>query len=349
MNTIRPQAKWTKWWHACLSVVEIKTAVIVTAGGLLAFLMYPADPPAPVTQVLHKEERAEPAAAGPITQTMFFVPPANQDAGPAQRKLFETDKAGALVIDNGSKVRLEIFVSQLPANMNARDLQTLESEVRAGLSNTEGQKAVAILRAYLAYVKAKDTAEFQQRTENRPMPDDGQALAALRRAIFGLETADALFKVDEAQSRFGAQLATVQSDATLSLQQKLDRIDELRAALPPEVAALERDGADAAKASLRFNEEIARLRRTGASEIDIQRVREQQFGVQGAKALAEMEMQKNDWERRYLEFLREKNAVLASSGTGQQKRERIELAMKQIYSHQEIDFARAFDDGRSTK
>ena len=81
----------------------------------------------------------------------------------------------------------------------------------------------------------------------------------------------------------------------------------------------------------------------------MQRLRERQLGVEGAQHLHDMESQKNQWDQRFQEFSRQKNVILSAAISEQQKQENVEALLRQHYTQQEIDTARAYDRGNSPR
>lgn len=333
----------TPWIPKCTA------AAIISA---LAYLMYPsADPRQPAERVTAAHVPgvdnlgsifATPAAS----RTPAAVAPAVQP----QSTLFEVDAKGELVLDAQTLPRLDILLGGLPPNPGRTDLQRIEETAQAGLPAAAQAKALRVLHGYIAYRKAEEELNAAQpEPGGNPMAATMkpaqmlEQVIALRRQHLGKEAADALFSVQEAQARFDLEVARVEADPAATAPEKSARIAALRQAAPPDIA---HHGADPAE-SQGVEDKVALLRRRGGSEIDVQRLRQETLGEEGARTVGEMESQKNEWERRYRAFSEHKSSALATPMSDRQKQQSVEALLRQHYTEEEIDTARAYDQGNS--
>lgn len=274
-----------------------------------------------------------------------YMPPAASHAQSAAAgiRVFGVDEQGNLVLDADTRVRLDVLLAQLPKNATGHELQAIEESAVAGLPRHAAQQASRILDTYIRYLGAETELNALLAMESAASPDEMfNKLIALRRQHLGAQVADALFAAQETQDRHGIQIALMDADPKLSAQEKLARIEALQRALPDGAAALASD-LDASRSALMMEQGVAALRQQGASEAQVQQLRERHVGAEAAKSIVEMEVQKMDWERRQQEFTQQKNAIARMDLSERQKLERMEALLSQLYSEEEIPVARAFD------
>lgn len=330
---------------ARMSVISRFSVVLMIAVAGLSYVMYPSDKAAPSSATdaqLALKGNAEPSFDLPIASQ--YAP-----AEPARAHVFEADINGNLILDRNTTVKMDVLLAELPSPASARDLQRIDDIARTGLADGASRKALRVLHDYIAYRKAEvelslqpvgaDAAGVQERL-NR--------LIALRRAQFGEQVASALFSEQELQARFSIDTTRIEADASLSPREKAARIALLKKALPAGLAGDETDAADA-QAALASVEQVAALRQRGAPETEVQNVRQRQLGVEGAQQVSDMETQKLQWERRFQAFSQQKNAMLSATMSEPQKQEKVEALLRQHYTDQEIDTARAYDLGNSRR
>ncbi|WP_334189702.1 lipase secretion chaperone [Noviherbaspirillum sp.] len=320
--------------------------------GALAYLMYPSD------DLPRSADRGSAAHVPGVDNlgSIFAAPAASRHPAasvPAtlpQAALFDVDGKGELLLDASVLPKLDILLGSLPTNPGRTDLQRVEEAAQTGLPATAQTKALRILHGYIAYRKAEEEiGAAQADAASDPMkyamkPEQAlEQVIALRRQHLGKEVADALFAVQEAQAKFDLEIAMIEADPTLAGRDKATRIAALRKAAAPEIAY---HGADPPQGES-VEEKVALLRQGGAAESDVQRLRRQYFGEEGAREVGEMENQKNEWERRYQAFAQQKTALLASASSERQKQQGVEALLRQHYTEEEIETARAYDQGNS--
>ncbi len=333
----------TTWIHQCAA------AAIV---GALAYLMYPSDDSG---QPADRERSAHVPGVDNLGG-IFAAPASSRNAVAAapmvepQPALFEVDGKGDLILDAGTLPKLDILLGSLPPNPGRIELQRIEEAAQAGLPAAAQAKALRVLHGYIAYRKAEDQlGGGEPEAGSDPLkaavkPEQMlEQVIALRRQHLGKEAADALFATLEAQARLDLDIARIEADPALAAREKSVRIAALRKAAPPEIA---HHGTEPPEGE-NLEDKVALLRQTGGAEADVQRLRQQYLGEEGARAVGEMEGQKNEWERRYRAYAQQKSTMLAGATSERQKQQGIEALLRQHYTEEEIETARAYDQGNS--
>lgn len=346
--------------HRLPSGMLVAGATVVIAAATAYWVLMPMheEAPAPPTSPtsaphLSGAMSASPFGRGePMAQMAQAAAPAAQEHAVAEPDagtgVFRMDGKGGLLLDDATRIRLDILLSNLPKNATQHELRTVEAEAVAGLPVTVVPKALHILHAYLAYSAAE--AALTASDAGGTNATDGTAttpaqmldrLGALRRQHLGSEIAAALFGAQEMQERYGLQLAALDADTALTAQQKLARIDAMQQALPEGAAELHAN-LDASRAALALEQQVAALRSQGASEAQVQQLREQHLGPEGASSIGEMETHKADWERRQQAFVQQLSQIAQMNLSAQQKQDRVEALLRTLYSEEELPAARAY-------
>lgn len=323
-------------------VLIVMTAVLTVTGTVWLMHSSPQEKSAQVSMPL-VAERSGTIDANPFGTGEFAgpVPPPVQTAD-AGTGIFRADEKGELILDHGTKIRLDILLAELPANPTRNELQTIETSAVAGLPQQAAQKALRIVDGYARYLKAERELNAGLSGESTAQPQDMfNKFVALRRQHLGAQVADAFFAAQEIEERVGIQIAVLDADPKLTAQEKLARLDELKRGLPQTAPGLHAD-LDASRAALTMEQDVAALRQQGAPEEQVHQLRERHVGPEAAQSIGEMEVQKNDWEHRQQTFSQQKNAISQLNLTAQQKQERIEALLSQIYTEEEIPSARAY-------
>ncbi|HEY0845687.1 MAG TPA: lipase secretion chaperone [Noviherbaspirillum sp.] len=270
--------------------------------------------------------------------------PVQPDTQPAVagETVFAVGSNGELFLDADTRSRLDVLIGALPAAATRYEIQAMEASALVGLPPQARQKAARLLDGYLRYQKAE--AELNAAFANEAGSGTEQMLdklAALRRQYLGAEAADAFFAEHEAQERYHTQLVRLEADGALTAREKLARIEAMQRELPATADGLQGDLATA-RASWALEQGVAELRQQGAPEDRVRQLREQYVGADGAKSISEMESQKLEWQQRQYAFSQQREAIARMNLSEQQKQERIEALLSQIYSAEEIPAARAF-------
>lgn len=155
-------------------------------------------------------------------------------------RLFELGFAGGLVIDRDTRAVIEAVLNSMPEQPSAEDLARLERTLREGLPREDAERAIKLFGSYRSY-----TADVRQQMEPLGVPRNLQEMNAffdqmetIKRRHFDDTTAQALFGAADMHARVSMEAMFVDQDPSLTLEQKKQRLDELRARLPAEQQSL---------------------------------------------------------------------------------------------------------------
>lgn len=189
-------------------------------------------------------------------------------------RLFELGFAGGLVIDPQTRTALEILMADMGEPPTPQDLQRIEDALRKGLPPREAEQAIRLVHDYRAYVD-----EMEQQIAPRGIPGNVQEMnalfddmAAVRQRHFDTSTADALFGAHEAYARYAMEASFIEQDESLSGPARQEQLDRLREQLPEAAKALL---PVLTPAQALLEQQIAQARRNGATEAQVEAMRQQ--------------------------------------------------------------------------
>ncbi len=260
-----------------------------------------------------------------------------EDLDPGE--LFLPDGTGILPRDARTRMALETLDARLPDTERRQEMAALRDWLDEALPGPAAEDAQQLFRAWRAYQDELRESFPHGRSEDglEAARERLDGLMALRRKHFGEQDGQALFATGEAQSRFYLEAMAVQRDPDLTERQRRERTRALRKNLPDEAAELHRR----AVADPQLREQVRRLREQGASEAEVQHLREQHLGVEAAERLRRMDQRRRERAEQY-RAVRERAAPIFRAGLDERdRREQLDALLRQHYDKGEIPAVRA--------
>lgn len=260
-------------------------------------------------------------------------------------RLLELGAAGDLTVDMNTRAALDVLLGLLGPEATPADFQRLEDALRRSMPGEAATQAIALVRNYDAYQRAATTQAAEQQAPGTP--EELKALldktVALRRQHFDENTARALFGAEEELTRLDLAMNAIQADPKLSAQEKAAQISALRERMPRDLPGLQAP----VSASLgEMDTQVAALRQQGATPAQVEQLRRRYLGEDAAKAITDMEAQRDQWESRYQAYAQQKKAIVASASPDMAAQ--LDAALRQHFKEEELAAARAYDRNRST-
>ena len=285
-------------------------------------------------------ERAEAAAARHAARAAS-APASVEDAA----RLLELGASGDLTVDMNTRGALDVLLGSLGPDATPADFQRLEEALRRSMPADAATQAIALVRRYDAYHRA---AAAQGAAQQSPTtPEELKALLdksiALRRQHFDEPTARALFGAEEELTRLDMAVNAIQTDPKLTPQEKAKQVNALHERMPRDLPGLQ---ASASASLSEMDTQVAALRQQGAAPVQIEQLRQRYLGEEAAKAMTEMEAQREQWESRYQAYAQQKKAIVASASTDMAAQ--LDSALRQHFKEEELAAARAYDRNRTT-
>ncbi len=269
VSSVRPEA----WRGAARWLALLGLAGVAGAAGLWVWRSHTAAEAQQVTLTASTTA----AASRPAAARQSVPGRALADLGGAPldaARLFELGFAGGLVIDPLTRTALEILMADMGDPPTPQDLQRIEDALRKGLPPREAEQAIRLVHDYRAYVD-----EMEQQIAPRGIPANVQEMhalfndmAAVRQRHFDTSTADALFGAHEAYARYAMEASFIEQDESLSGPARQEQLDRLLEQLPEAAKALV---PVLTPAQALLEQQIAQARRNGATEAQVEAMRQQ--------------------------------------------------------------------------
>lgn len=184
----------------------------------------------------------------------------------------------------------------------------IEREIETRLPPDARADARDLLERYLAYREALREEASAEGLAEASLEQRFQRIRELRRGWFDAAEREALFAAEEERWRVDLERRRVATDPGLTAEERARRLAALDAELPAEI----REGREAALAATRLRRDEASLRDRGASDAEIDALREERFGREAADRLAELDRRRSDWDRRMARWLTERDRLEAA-------------------------------------
>lgn len=161
----------------------------------------------------------------------------------------------------------------------------------------------------------------------------------LQIAYLGPQAAEAFYGMDIAYDRYMADRQDILDDPSLSDIQRQQQLSGLTQSLPAAMQSMLEETRGPAQLAARTQT----LREQGASEAKIRRLREQQFGADGAARLEALDQQRAQWEARYQGYREQRQAIIDSGLSHLDQETALARLRQQKFSDQELGRVEALD------
>lgn len=144
------------------------------------------------------------------------------------------DHNGQIQVDQQARTVLEAAFLQPEQAMDETRFSELKTLIEGGLQGDAGQQAAAMAERFYRYSNAhrEVAGTFGHHGKLHNAEADFEQLSRLRRTYLGEELSDSLYGEEEALMRYTLQSMRIQTDETLSPEQKQSRQEELRKEVP---------------------------------------------------------------------------------------------------------------------
>jgi lipase chaperone LimK len=243
----------------------------------------------------------EPARAGPDAFAFVRSMEGTRPDGDIRQ-----DAAGQLVID----AELGHLFDYYLAGLGEKDLNAIRMEIERELARRLAAPAAArakrLLASYLDYKRALAGVE-------KALPPEADlakaararrdAMHRLRPAYFSAQEIAGLFGFGDAYDADALERLDVAQDKTLDAAQKAQRLAALDKKLPAQL----REGREAPARVVNTEAAVQQLRKQGAGDDEVYRLRAAAFSPEAAGRLADLDREEADWQRRIALYLAQRS------------------------------------------
>ncbi len=219
-------------------------------------------------------------------------------------------EGSALSVDRELRNLFEYYLAAVGEKPLDAIRAEIERELDKRLPATSATQAKELLGRYLDYKRALLEVE-----KNAALAGNGThairgrllALEQTRRQFFSEQEIEGMFGMDDAYDNDAVARLEIAQDKSLSEAQKREKLAALDAALPKDL----QDMRDATLLPARLAENAAQMRRQGASDDDIYRMRVAAVGPEAANRLADVDREQAQWKARIDAYLAERRNLLS--------------------------------------
>lgn len=278
-----------------------------------------------------------PAAAPDAANDLALDEPLDLEALQHALALIAVDEHGQLVLDEVALISLRRAFDEFGELEDDTTRQQLLLYIEAGLAGITGQQAAGIVNDYFSYRQARRQLESQWQRQGEPDPRSRlEALADLRRRHLGHTVATQLFGGEEAHHRYLLALTELRKNSALTAAERQTAESTLRQELRAGLLLVDDRGTTAVD---QLRNDQSQWQALGLSDDTRGYLREQTLGLVSARGLAVDPPAREDWQRRYDQFYRQRQLILESGLPEADKRRQIDEAVRLYFSTAELDAA----------
>ncbi|MBJ7311005.1 lipase secretion chaperone [Rugamonas sp. CCM 8940] len=214
------------------------------------------------------------------------------------------------------------------AGLGEKDLNAIKTEIERELERRLKPGAAATAKRLLDnYLKYKGALAVLERglPASRDMAQGARqrlsAMQQLRHSYFSEQEIAGLFGASDAYDNDAIARLEINSDTTLTAEQRTAGLAALDARMP----AAQRAERDAPSQVLRLEESVRELRAQGGGDNEAYRLRSAVFSPEAAARLAELDREEADWQRRIDAYRTQRKELLGSSAGTQAEAQQRQL------------------------
>lgn len=232
----------------------------------------------------------------------------------------ELDEQGQLMATMKVRRCFDYFFSTLGEKTEAQIIIDIRRHLESTLPPSARPYALELLSKYIQY-RQSDVPAALNLDDKSPesMKLALESLRALRLRYFTRDEAQAFFGDDEAYDRYNIEALAIRQDASLSKQQKDERIAALSTQLP-------RSLAENMSASQQYNvleSKTEEIRARGGSPQEVHALRASVVGAEAAARLAALDAESDQWHQRVNQYLDLRAQILARGGAVAERQQAI--------------------------
>jgi len=254
--------------------------------------------------------------------------------GTVMKQALVVDEQGHLRISSDIKRVFDYFLSTIDEEELDTILARINEYLEYHLDQPGLDESKQILAQYIGLKQALFDFEQQRSATLKSMVEGGQisqnremyltllteqlnAQSALRMEYLNPEVYEAFFAEDEAFDQYSLARMTIESDASLSSDQKQQALSSLDSLAPAHIV----ESRERAQVTDVLKERTAQLKTQGASQQDIRTLRTEMLGIEAADRFDMLDQQREIWKTRLSEYLAQRSEILSLEGISVQERQ----------------------------
>ena len=209
----------------------------------------------------------------------------------------------------------------------------IEKTLDQKLKPNAAQQAKQLLNRYIAYKQAlvnleTDTSHADANDMLTAVKNKWDSMRHTRSQFFSDKEIQAMFGFDDAYDQDALARMAISQDKNLTEAQKKEKLQALDTSMSPEL----REAKTAPYQVIRLTEQSEKMRREGASDDEIYRMRAAATSPEAANRLAELDQETNDWNKRINQYLtqRKQLALDQTSANSNEQESKLQQQLQQL-------------------
>jgi len=260
--------------------------------------------------------------------------------------VLQMDSQGNLIINSDTHDLFEFYLSAMGEEPLEQILLRIRHHIEIQLTLAAKDQAFLLLKNFVDYKIELSTVseDLKKLTTDKHSQLESLKLqkaqvASLRAQYFSPSTYQAFFQQEEIYDNFMLSQLEIKQNSQLNAAQKQQQIDALINDLPQEIKQTRQTVSRHAE----LYQAAQTLRDNGASKEDVFQLRASSLGTDAAIALAELDDKRHHWRQRLNHYAQQRDAILSSGLTDNDRQTAIESLIQQNFSQPESIRVKALD------
>lgn len=307
--------------------------------------------------VLTNDAEIDEAESNPVVEDLAYTP--NKFVTGVEqlpKSLQGTQVDGDIIINNKSELvptpGLRRLYDYFLSALGEEDSDTVNARVEAYIRNTTPQpaadEALKIYSQYQTYLKQVSKIQSEKNTggnNSQSMPNainseidineldrQQRQIKAIRSQLFDTEVEKAFFSTEDQLQAYNKQMLKIAQDKSLTASEKQKAKQAYLQRLPN---TLTKQQAEQQANMEQLFHRTEQMKKRGAEEDELFRMRTELVGVEAAERLAKLDLQNQDFERRFENYQQQKQKIMGSNISQSAKDKQIQNLQRKMFSESE--------------
>lgn len=297
----------------------------------------------PMPSAIDSAEQREPAADKQLPRITYDTYESRYGVLPRSLRdttiptAFLIDAQGHLIPDTTLRRCFDYFFTTVGEEPIERILERLQELLQSLLKEPALGEALAILDEYVALKQAEVDLQQQLGNDYRAggrmtdLYERARLLRELRMSNLSPEVYEAFFAAQDKREDYTLKKMDILKDKSLSTEERIAELKDIETMLPESVQ--QRKAEEHAKELM--HERVATAKAAGASDAEIYQLRSETVGPEAAERFAEADRNQNQWDQRIAAYRNERQSILDSNLSEQDKLQQINALREQHFSDTE--------------
>lgn len=254
--------------------------------------------------------------------------------GTMMKQSLQTDEQGNLRISSDIRRVFDFFLSSI----EEEELDIILARIDEYLTHYLKEPALAqskqILGEYIGLKQALYDFEQNRSSNLKAMIDSGElqsnkglylsllteqlkAQSDLRAEHLSAEVYEAFYAEEEAYDQYSLARMMVNSDESLSAQEKAVRLAQVDAEAPSDMV----ESRQQAQITDTLKQRVAEIKQAGGDAAKVREVRVEMFGEEAAQRFESLDQARSQWQARINSYLEQRQEILSIDGLSQEERQ----------------------------